>query len=133
MESVIERSAFTREEFEQYMIFEQRRLGSLPEHVLIVETEIRNESNTDTGIDCIFWRLQLKETYMTQDSHIYSVLNPDMRGSERFRLKVGMTKTVYLAYPLSEHLWPEAPERILEEDPLLVLTEAPVSLRMKLK
>lgn len=132
-EELLERSVFTKEDFDNYLRIQGIRRDSLPDYVALIETEIRNESNTETGIDCIFWRLQTKTAYFTSDSTFFHVMNPDTKGSERFRLKVGMTKTIYIVYSLYEHLWPEAPERILEEDPLLVLTEAPVSLRMKLK
>lgn len=100
------------------------------DQIALVTVEIRNESNTDSGVNLDFHLLQGVAANMTPSTPLMSVSNQNISADQslRFRFPIGESRTFVLAFHLYPKLWEKEDLSHVE----LIISSFPVSKRIKL-
>ena len=130
IEDLLAEHDYTMEDFTTLLLFNAIR--EYQRYALVVEVEVRNDENTETGLDMEFWRIEQGTSYHTWDPMLYTALNPETNGSARVRFPIGRTKTFFLPYGIHPERWVNESLELLDYPLYLVVSDVPESIRIQI-
>lgn len=103
----------------------------LPKKVVVVDIELINIDNTDTGVDFQWWPLIGRAASAQLDTYFYSLENPQMNGNTMASARLNSTAEVSLPFgfkrsDISQNAWDDLDSYAL----YLVISDFPVSHRL---